>query len=151
MVLVERCRRRKFFWRSSIHLGNSSQDRKSLLLGKRQDILSQENIYGLSLKEVEVELFVGFFFWRFLQRRRRQRWQLHRRWYVMIYWELIPWEWSKFPQFLSTELFPLVHMCSDMTLINEREGRPKKLDKVNQGGVLENLSKNVWLCVNVKF
>lgn len=28
------------------------------------------------------------------------------------------------------ELFPLVHMCSDMTLIKEREGRPKQLDKV---------------------
>ena len=36
----------------------------------------------------------------------------------------------KLHQFHSTELFPLVHMCSDMTLINEKERRPKKLDKV---------------------
>ena len=36
-------------------------------------------------------------------------------------------------------------MCSDMTLINEREGRPKKLDKVNQGGASENYS-NPKIC-----
>jgi len=28
------------------------------------------------------------------------------------------------------ELFPLVHMCSDLKLIKEREGKPKRLDKV---------------------
>jgi len=28
------------------------------------------------------------------------------------------------------ELFPLVHMCSDMNLIKEKEKKPKKLDKV---------------------
>ena len=31
---------------------------------------------------------------------------------------------------LSPELFPLVHMCSDLKLIKEREGKPKRLDKV---------------------
>ena len=28
------------------------------------------------------------------------------------------------------ELFPLVHMCSNVALIKEREGKPKRLDKV---------------------
>ena len=42
-------------------------------------------------------------------------------------------------------------MCSDMTLINEREGRPKKLDKVNQGGALVDRSFGEFIqkCVNV--
>ena len=43
-------------------------------------------------------------------------------------------------------------MCSDMTLINEREGRPKKLDKVNQGGALVDTSLRELIqfqkCVN---